>query len=425
MDEKPQQKRLTIALATDDVVGELMAGGGVRFYEMGRWLTTAGHDATLFAALEREKGMCCVKLAHVADFARRPSDFDILVASTFPNTFIRALEGFKGIIVHDLICPFFFENFHHLASLPRYKRVAIEAENAAIFARAAARADYFLVATGAQRDMWLGYLTAAGIFHADGGDPFDRFLIAPNGIDMKRPVAKCDVADFGLPFAPTDKVVVWAGGIHPWTDAETLALGIGALANGRPDVKALFMGVAHPSKHTGDTASRRLLKMSGDLGLTDKSIFFLSWVPYAKRLGLVAYASLGVTLYPPSLETHFAYRTRILDFIAADVPILTSPGGHIADFVEREGLGRIVPRPTTPKSLAALISECLDDAPWAEGCRRNIARVKDSLAWPKAILALTNLLSSRPAPRRMPTRAEAAAKVRAKVFFYNLARRLR
>jgi glycosyltransferase involved in cell wall biosynthesis len=425
VDEKPQTKRLKIALATDDVVGELMAGGGVRFHEMGRWLTTAGHDATVFAALEREKGMCEVKLAHVRDFAKRASDFDVLVVSTFPKTFVRAIEGFKGIVVHDLICPFFFENFHSLASLPRYKRVAIETENAGVFARAAARADYFLVATPAQRDMWLGYLTAAGVFHADGGDPFDRFLIAPNGIDMKGPVERCDLADFGLPFAPTDKVVVWAGGVHPWTDAETLALAVGALVNERPDVKALFMGVTHPSRHTGDTASRRLLKMAGDLGLTDKSVFFLSWVPYAKRLGLIAHASLGVMLHPPSLETHFAYRTRILDFIAAVVPILTSPGGYMAEFVKREGVGRIVPRPTTPKSLAALVCECLDDAKWAEGCRRNIARVKDSLAWPKAIGALAGLLASKPAPKRMPTRVEAAAKVRARVFFYNLARRLR
>ena len=54
------------------------------------------------------------------------------------------------------------------------------------------------------------------------------------------------------------------------------------------------------------------------------------------------------------LETRFSFRTRMLDYLWATLPIVCTRGDHFAELVEREGLGLTVPY-GDPEALAAAI----------------------------------------------------------------------
>src|SRR5207237_6226272 len=142
-----------------------------------------------------------------------------------------------------------------------------------------------------QRDFWLGMLAAAGRLnpYTFAADPTLRRLI--------------DVLPFGLPDAPTsltqpaikgvvpgigrdDQVIYWGGGLWDWFDPLTAIRAVAALADRFPRARLFFAGIQHPNPAVPlmrqVAAAQRL---SGDLGLTGRRVFFNSWIPYADRAG--------------------------------------------------------------------------------------------------------------------------------------------
>ena len=50
---------------------------------------------------------------------------------------------------------------------------------------------------------------------------------------------------------PSDRLLLWGGGIWNWFDPLTVIRAVGRLAEGRSDVKLLFLGLKHPSSAVG------------------------------------------------------------------------------------------------------------------------------------------------------------------------------
>ena len=51
--------------------------------------------------------------------------------------------------------------------------------------------------------------------------------------------------------APSDRLLLWGGGIWNWFDPLTVIRAVGRLAEVRDDVAALFLGMKHPSQAVG------------------------------------------------------------------------------------------------------------------------------------------------------------------------------
>ena len=74
--------------------------------------------------------------------------------------------------------------------------------------------------------------------------------------------------------------------------------------------------------------------------MTDKFVFFNeAWVPYDQRHNWLLDADCGVTTHFEHVETTFAFRTRVLDYLWAGLPIVTTDGDAFADLVRTERLG--------------------------------------------------------------------------------------
>ena len=124
-----------------------------------------------------------------------------------------------------------------------------------------------------------------------------------------------------------------------------------------------------------------------------------SWVPYAERHRYLLESDVGVSLHRSGVESEFAFRTRVLDYLWCGVPMVVTAGDELAARVEREDLGRVV-RPDDPAAVAEAIAALLD-APDTAARATRIAAARDELRWSRVVEPLRAFCL---APRRAPDR---------------------
>ena len=115
------------------------------------------------------------------------------------------------------------------------------------------------------------------------------------------------------------------------------------IADLRDDVKLFFAGVQHPSP---DVPPMRMcqaaMSLSDSLGLTNRVVFFNDWVSYEQRGAYLLDADVGVSLHLAHVETRYSFRTRLLDYLWAGLPMVVTAGDTISGWVQRESLGQVV-----------------------------------------------------------------------------------
>jgi len=209
--------------------------------------------------------------------------------------------------------------------------------------------DFYLCASERQRDWWLGLLEANGRVNPAvyAADPSLRKLV--------------DVVPYGLPDAPPhhtravvkgvwpgigahDKIILWGGGLWSWLDPVTAVQAVSCVYTQRPDVRLIFPGTRHPNPGLGKLPSRLndARAAAEETGLLDKAIFFGDWVPYADWANLLLECDVALSLHFDTLETRLAFRSRVLEYIWAGLPIVATEGDATAELVTRYGLGRVV-----------------------------------------------------------------------------------
>jgi glycosyltransferase involved in cell wall biosynthesis len=121
--------------------------------------------------------------------------------------------------------------------------------------------------------------------------------------------------------------------------------------------------------------------LADELGLTGTHVFFNeAWVDYADRENYLLEADIGVSTHLDHIETAFSFRTRVLDYLWASLPVVVTAGDALADLVASEAIGLTVP-PDDVDALEEAMFRLLDDPELAEACRANIARVTPGYRW--------------------------------------------
>ena len=98
------------------------------------------------------------------------------------------------------------------------------------------------------------------------------------------------------------------------------------------------------------------------------------------------------------LETAFSFRTRVLDYLWASLPVVATQGDSFAALIETEGFGLTVPAGDA-EALADALLRLLDDEGLAATCRSRSAEVAKRLTWSAALRPLLEFCR---APRRAP-----------------------
>ena len=254
--------------------------------------------------------------------------------------------------------------------------------------------DFFFCASERQRDYWLGWLHAQKRInpHTYAADATLRNLIdiVPFGLPeeklkAEKPVLKGVHPGIGV----TAKVILWSGGLWDWLDPLTLIRAVGILAPYHPELILYFLGTQHPnSEVTGMKMPEKAIQLSKELGLLDRQVFFGDWVPYEDRSSYLAEADLSVITHLEHIETHFSFRTRVLDCFWAGLPMVITEGDSLSQLVADEGVGLVVP-PGDVQALATAIDKILKNL-GNPSYTPAFERLRERFCWEKTITPLHN-----------------------------------
>jgi glycosyltransferase involved in cell wall biosynthesis len=299
------------------------------------------------------------------------------------------LGGSAKVMVVDVYDPMHLEQLEQTRDTDSESRERIVRHAVVVLNDQLLRGDFFMCASAKQRALWLGHLSALGrvnpATYDEDGSLGSRLAVVPFGLQETRPSPSAPAVKGVIPgIGPHDDLLLWGGGIYNWFDPLTLIRAMNTLRSRWPTARLLFMGVQHPNVPTMRMAldARRL---SDELGLTGSHVFFNEgWVPYDRRHDYLLEADVGVSTHLDHLETEFSFRTRILDYLWAGLPIVTTQGDSFAELVEQRQLGLTVPAQDV-EALAAALLRILGDADLRTTCRKHVEEVAPDFAWDKVL----------------------------------------
>ncbi|WP_394360658.1 glycosyltransferase [Amycolatopsis sp. SB7-3] len=406
-------QRRKVLVITGDAITERMAGPAIRAWNMAATLATEHdvHLVTINPLADPPPAPFRVSAATRRDLETPIAWADIIILQGHVLELAPSLKKQYAhkIVVADLYDPMHLELLEQGKGVPDDKRALDLIGVTKVLDAQLERGDFFLCASERQRHFWLGHLAAMGRLSPRlyDADPTTQSLlsIVPFGLSPQAPVRTGPGLRSTLDgIGETDHVVLWAGGVYSWFDPLTLVRAIERLRQRRGDVRLVFLGMKHPNPEVTemDIGARTML-LSDTLGLTGKHVFFnQQWVPYEERQNWLLDANCGVTTHYEHVETTFAFRTRVLDYLWAGLPIVTTDGDSFADLVREEKLGVVVPAEDVD-ALADALEKALYDEEFAAGCVERMAAVAQRYAWPEALKPLVEFCRNpRPAADRLP-----------------------
>ncbi|MFW6116247.1 MAG: glycosyltransferase family 4 protein [bacterium] len=389
-----------VLIISHDVVGERMAGPGIRYYHLARVLSdefpvvlAAPGDASRFdphgfdlLSYPNETNDVVRRAIHKSSVVVVPAVWiDSILDHLSPSVYV-VVDGYDPFVAETL-------------SLGR----AGVADLQRTLTQAYLVGDFFMCASERQRDWWLGLLEANGRVNSYtfGEDRSLRRLV--------------DVVPFGLPDGPPrtsqrvvktiwpgigadDKVILWGGGLWPWLDPLTAVRAVARVWQQRQDVRLIFPGTEHPNPSmkgipTHNDAARELAR---EKGLLNRAVFFGDWIPYADWPNVLLESDVALTLHYDALEARLAFRSRMLDYIWADLPVVATRGDATSDLVEKYNPGTLVDFEDVD-GVAKAIVDLLETSPAVLSER--FAEAREALTWRRAAQPLVRFCRD---PRRAP-----------------------
>jgi glycosyltransferase involved in cell wall biosynthesis len=384
-----------------------MAAPGIRSYQIARVLAEKVPGASVTLAAPSCTGSLGEKASfRVVPYSRRSlpglvREQDVIIANRFPSYIIPFLHDKR--LVLDLFTPLFTEwmeiatGFYHGWSLNNF--VALNRRRLSV---QLTLADFVLFATSRQRDLYFGMLSSMGrvtpeLYDKDGGLN-NLFGLAPFGVRPGQPKATRRVLRGVWPgIREGDTILLWNGTIIEWYDVALPIRAVHRLSRERDDIKLFFLGTEHPDSRgartvrgPGSIATRRALSMCEELGILDKFVFFnFDWVDYDDTANYLLEADIGVCTYFDNLETRYAFRSRVLDLLWAELPIICTQGDVLAELVASRPLGIAIAE-RDEDALVNAIRRLADDKAFVEECKGNLKEVKEEYRWERTLEPLVD-----------------------------------
>ena len=399
-------RRRRIVIATGDTLTPKMAGPAIRAWQIALALSVE-HDVELVTVSRCELQHPRFRVRHVSghDLRQLMSWCDVFLFQGFLLHEYPFLRDSKKVIVVDIYDPFHLEQLEQARDLGEERRRDVVQSSTYVLNDQLLRGDFFLCASGKQRDFWLGQMAALGRINPmvyDADETLESLItVVPFGVSDTPPKQTRRAIKGVVPgIAEDDKVILWGGGIYNWFDPLTLIAAVDRLRHRRPDVRLFFMGLKHPNPNVPEMRMAVAARALADrLGVSDKFVFFNEdWVAYDDRQNYLLEADVGVSTHLDHVETAFSFRTRILDYLWASLPIVATQGDAFADLIDAEQLGITVPAGDAD-ALEEALFRLLDDAELAAECRVRVGAMAPRFAWSAV---LEPLLQFCRAPHRAP-----------------------
>ena len=390
-----------VLVVTPDVLGEKMAGPAIRALEIAKALsgTTDVFLASTVGSTLEGYGFP-VEFADEERLKALVATHDVLVFQGHVLSSFPWIVESDIIIVADIYDPMQLEILEQGKELPAEERLMHTLNTVEVLNVQLERADFMICASDKQRDLWIGQLSALCRINplTYDADQSLRSLIdvVPFGVQESDPVQRGTGIRNNVPgITEDDKVIIWGGGIYNWFDPLTLIHAVAELAKTRSNLRLFFLGLQHPNPNVPAMhMATAAMQLSDDLGLTDKHVFFnKEWVKYEERASYLLDADLGVSTHFEHVETAFSFRTRILDYLWAGLPIVCTEGDTFARLVQEHDLGLVVPTEDVTALAESLETVLYNDEAKA-GFRKNVAGFRESMKWSRVLKPLVAFCES-------------------------------
>ncbi|WP_068469525.1 glycosyltransferase [Candidatus Protochlamydia phocaeensis] len=388
-----------ILIYTANVVGKSMAGPAIRCWEFAKALSSS-HEVILITPTQADiDGQGFSLLAkHDPAVRQHLKSAHVMIAQGLTISMALAAKRYGIKVIIDAYDPLpleLLELFKHSPAAIRQKR-QLSAINHLIFNFK--MADGIICASEKQRDLWMGFLLGQKRIHPklyDSDNSLRNLIdVVPFGLSSSSPVKNGPGLREKYGFQSDDKILLWGGGIWNWFDPLTLIRAIKLLSQQRSDVKLVFMGIKNPDPTVPDMAMcRDAIQLAKELELIDKSVFFnMGWVPYEERHNSLLDAAVGVSTHFDHLETRYSFRTRMLDYIWAQIPILATTGDSFAELIDQHQLGRVVPY-QDEKALANAIVDLIDHPAKLNQIKSNHQQLAPQFHWETVVRPLHRMIA--------------------------------
>jgi len=407
-----------VLVITPDRVGPSMAGPAIRAAAIADAVSKQNETVLLSLNKASEQIVSGAKVV-TTNGKKWVKWADVVIYQGIVLEHFRSLRKGKKFLIADMYDPLHIEYLGSAVNTSMYVRRAVLSVTAASIGLQMRLSDLILAASPNQVTLWQSHMAAWNVIDPVEYDKDPELknhtAIVPFGISNDDPITTSN--PFLINFSgiqKDDPILLWAGGIYDWFDPLTLIDAINEVKNSIPNIRLVFMGGKHPNP---DVPVNKIMQKAIDLAksydLLNKNIFFNNqWVDYSQRHNYLFNATIGVSTHYKSLETQFSFRTRILDYLWAGLPIITTEGDFFAKVIESEKCGEVV-KQRDYGDLAKAIIKLLDKTN-LENARKNSLKLREEFRWHKVLKPILeycanpykvkkNPLALKRQPRKTPT----------------------
>ena len=281
----------------------------------------------------------------VTDF--RP---DIIAGATFYPSFAASevLQSLKGKIE----IPFWADLFGHVMAEGQARAFTDDSDECLFHYwnkeySILRNADIFSCVSNRQAYATIGELGAAGrLNRKTSGYEFTRVI--PIGIpDEDYNHEKQVFRGKGI-IKEDDFVVLWTGGFNTWTDVDTLFKGLTMAIKENPKIKFVSTGGEIPEQDVITYPHFTELVNKSDF---KKNFLLMGWINGKDVPNYYFEADIGINIDKDIYEVKLGSKSRILDWMRAGLPVISSNVCELTEIIEKEKIGYTF-RPHDPSDLA-------------------------------------------------------------------------
>lgn len=381
-------------------------GGGMRVWGLANGLKEHGFSVTVAvndSFPQQNNGFDGVRLINWSldsHFKKIINDFDIVVISYCmgdASVFVADNIDDGKTLVLDAYVPIYVE-----VSARNSDDLATEFYNYSSdikkFNHVLKRGDYFLCANLPQKHMYTGVLASLGIINPLTYKD-DRVLVVPFGVESKKlPSFKTAESPYkNLGIKENDFVLLWFGGLYPWFNFSPLLKAVEKLSV-KNRFKFVLVGGKNPYNSHPDFIKQynQVKSQLQSMKLLNKNVYLVDWVDFDERLKWYQGSDAVISINQPGDENEYSWRTRVIDYVWGNVPIITNGGDPLSNLLlENKAAIKI---DNEGKTIESVVGDLIVEPKKLNAIKENLHTIRQQFYWEKVVNELVIALSQNPSP---------------------------
>ncbi len=212
------------------------------------------------------------------------------------------------------------------------------------------RGDKFSAINSRQKYEAIGELAMLGRLNMHT-HKYDFVDIVPLGIDIEDKYEHNKDVFRGKSIPDNAFVVLWSGGFNTWGDVDTLFNGISLAMSRSEKIHFVATGGSIPVHH--EIGYEKFQQYVKESKYKDRFHLF-GWIPQEEVPNFYFEANVGINVDLPIYEAYLGCRNRILNWMKAGLPAITTYTTELSEIIEQRRLGFVVPH-SDPQKIADTI----------------------------------------------------------------------